>query len=787
MRAARFFRHNRGLAAAAVSSLALGIGGNVTVYSVVREMILDDLSAARPDQLVRTGAGLTLSQYRELQQAGVFQDVAFYHSFRTWNWRSGDHGEIVWTIQCSPNFFDVLGVRGGAGRLFTSADADAAVVVSYGFWKRRMGGNPVAAGAPFELNGRLHRLAAVLPEDYRSVYGLSVSPEVYVRTDSGAANDASWIVFGRLRDGQSREGARQALAAAAGRMWGADFAQRFAVLRPMAGFAAHTVVEGNGFYLFFAALFAVAGMMALTACANVAGLLVARGRSRERELAIRKALGASRWQMARPLVAEAALLVVAGAASSLALHAVLAGQLRAVRFPSAYGVPFEFHFRTDGGLLLYAAAVALAALVIAALAPALRGSDVDLALALKRGEPAFSPRRWSLRSAFVALQMVLAVTLLMVGALFTRSFLHVALEDPGFDAGHILMAGVQPGPEGTPGGGPEGTAKNAPADGMATYRERLLRKMEAVPGVIGASSMAVRPLAGELPKDAVRRDGDTAPTLEAYVAGVGARYCETMGIRVLRGRDFEVSDGAGRGVRPAILNRTLARQLFGNGDPVGRRVRLGREKPEWLEVVGVAADSKLRSLGEESVAALYVPDFGLGFVVRVEGEAERWIGALRAAMAEIDPRAGLDIRPMSDAVAGGMFPMRMAALLVGSLSAAGLLLAVVGLYAAVAHAVGRRTREMGIRTALGATRGSIVWTAISGGMAVLAVGAAVGLAMAVALIRPLTGIVPDGVNPWDPRQFVAVAAVLLAAGAGASAAPARRATRVEAAVVLREE
>lgn len=761
MRAGRFLRHNRGLAAVAIGSLALGIGGNVTVYSVVREMILDDLSAAHPDRLVRTGANLSYNQYRELQQAGVFQDLAFYHSFSMWDWRAGDHGEIVWAIQASPNFFDVLGVR---------ADLSRGVVASYGFWKRRLAGDPQAVGRPIELNGRLYTLTGVLPEDYRSVYGLSVSPEIYVEASVAHPDAASCIVFGRLRDGQSIEAARQAVGAAAERMWGAEFARRFSMLLPMAGFAAHhTLVEGNGVYLFFLALFAVAGMMALISCANVAGLLLARGLSRQRELAIRKALGASRWQVARPLLAEASLLVAAGAVAGWLLHTVLAAQLRAVRFPSAYGVPFEFHFQTDAGLLVYAAAVALGALAVCALVPAVRGSDVDLGLALKQGEPAFSLRRWNLRSAFVAIQMALAVMLLALGALFTRSFVHVATADLGFDAGHVLMAGAQPMP-------------GSPPD----LRGRMLRRIEAVPGVLAASSVAVRPLAGELPKEAVRRDGDTAPEGEAYVVGAGERYAETMGIRILRGRDFERSDG-GLHPRPAMVNATLARQLFGDRDPVGQPLRLGRERSELLEVVGVVADTKLRTVGEENAPALYVPETFGSLMVRVEGDAARWIAPVRQAMAEVDSRAALDIRPMADAVAGGLFPMRMAAALVGSLSAAGLLLAMVGLYAAVAHAVGKRTREMGIRVALGATRGSIVWVALADGMAVLGVGAAVGLAVAVALIRPLAGMLPDGVDPWAPAQFAAVLALLLAAGAAATAGPALRAARVDAAVALREE
>ena len=740
----RVRRFRNAPAAVAIASLAIGVGGNVTVYSVVREMVFDDLSATHPERLVRFGANLSYTGYRELAASGVFEDVAFYRSFSRPNWRTGDHSEMTWAIEASPNFFETLGVP-------AAPLAQGSVVASYAFWKRRLGGDPAAIGRSIELNGRLYSIASVLPEDYRSVYGMSISPEIYLPAEITRPADASWTAFGRLHDGQSMAAARQATATLAERLWGAESARQFALLRPMAGLAAH---PDSGVSIFFVALFAVAGMMALIACANVAGLLTARGLSRRREWALRKALGASRWQVMRPLLAEAAGLAIAGAAAGLLLEWLLASRLRLVRFPSAYGVPFEFHFHGDAGLLVYAAGAALVALAVSALGPALSASNVDLGLALKRAEPAFSPRRWNARSVFVAVQMALAVMLLAVGALFVRSFVHVATSDPGFDAPRLVIAGTQPAP-GTP----------------QDYRQRLVQRLEEAPGVLSVTSSAILPLAGELPK--VRLE-----TREVYSVEVGARYFETMGIRMLRGRDFRQGD---RGV--AIVNRTLARQLFGEGEAVGRR--LSKERGELI--VGVAADSRLRTLGEENVAAVYLPSTFGAVLVRVAGDAERWIGPVRKAMAEVDSRAALDVRPLEDAVAGGLFPIRMAALLVGSLSAAGLLLALVGLYAAVAHSVARRTREMGIRAALGATRARILWTALSDGMEVLALGGAVGLAAAVFAIRPLVGIVPDGVNPWSPMQFAGVFALLLAAGAAAAIGPARRAARVDAAIALRED
>ncbi|HEY6343530.1 MAG TPA: ABC transporter permease [Bryobacteraceae bacterium] len=336
--------------------MALGIGANVTIYGIVREMVLDNISAQQPDRLARLAADVPYSQYRELRDAGVFQDLAFNLGLTDINWVSGTHGEVVWQMATSANFFDVLGGGASVGRLYSQSDEGyPLVVLSNGFWSRRLNGDTHVLGRTLNLNGHLYTVIGVLPRDYRSIMGHAVSPEVYI---IASPNSAYCRLFGRVRDGLTRSQTREALLTAARDIGGEDFARRVALLRPMAGLAASAAGEGDDrrFFVFFVMLFGTATILALIACLNVAGLLLARGVARQRELAIRKALGASRSHIIRQLLAEGAVLVALGAAAGLVLDAFLRQQLSYIRWPSAYNLPLEFHFQTDRGLFLYALA-----------------------------------------------------------------------------------------------------------------------------------------------------------------------------------------------------------------------------------------------------------------------------------------------------------------------------------------------------------------------------------------------------------------------------------------------
>ena len=774
--ALRGLRRSPTLAAVAVSSLALGIGLNVTIYSIVREMILDDLSARQPHRLARIAADIPYARYRELRQTGVFQDLAFNVGLKDINWNSGTHGEIVWQMITSANFFDVLSVGPSAGRLYTQTDEGSPVaVVSYGFWRRRLGSDAHIVGRGLKLNGRLYTVTGVLPRDYRSILGHGVSPEVYVIAppDSGHCHP-----FGHLRDGLTRVQSREALMAAARNVGGEDFARSLSVLRPMAGLAAQTAAEGDDrrFFIFFVMLFGTAVLLTLIACLNVGALLLARVVARQRELAIRKALGAGRSHIVRQLLAEGTVLVALGAAAGLTLDALLRQQLSYVRWPSAYNLPFEFHFQNDGGLFLYALAAAVVTLLLSSLLPALRGSDADLGLAMKQGEPAFSIRRWNMRNGFVALQLAFSVVLLTLGLLFARSFVHLADSNPGFNVAATVIVQVYP---------PPGLAQR---EAGWVLRDRSVDLIKQVPGITGVTSIGTLPLMGELPlQHAVRRRGDPLSAgPDAYELGGGGQFCRVLGIRMLRGRDFEIADRTRRPV-PAILNETLARRLFRDADPVGKEIAVGREEPRLLEVIGVAADAKLRTLGEDHPAVFFTPFSFAQLAVSTAGNGAQWVQPLRNALAKVDAGAAVEVHPLADAAAGALFPMRIAAAFAGSLAGIGLLLVLTGLYSSVAYATRLRTREMAIRAAVGATRSIILWTAISDSMAILLCGVVVGLLLAVAAVRPLTDILPDGVDPLNIGIFAGVVLVLVSVGAGAAWIPAREAANVDPSLALRQE
>jgi hypothetical protein len=445
------------------------------------------------------------------------------------------------------------------------------------------------------------------------------------------------------------------------------------------------------------------------------------------------------------------VLVACGSAAGLALDAWLRTRLSDIRWITAYNIPFEFHLQSDRGLFLYALFTAVVALLVCL--PAGTG-DSRLAAAIRRDST-----RWNLRSGFVALQVVLSMVLLTLGALFARSFLHVARADIGFDATHTVMAVVHP----LPG-----------AEHGAVWRGRLIESIRRVPGVEAVTSTGMLPLMGELGAAPLRREGEPASAArDIYTIGVGDKFFATLRIPILRGREFEIADRERKPV-PAIINRTLARRLFGAAEPLGAHLIAGRGGEDLLEVVGVAADTRMRTLGEPPAPVFYTPDYNGQFVVRVSGGPAQWIEPLRRALAAADPGPALDIRPMRDALAGALFPMQVAAAFVGAMGGLGLMLSLVGVYGSVSHAVGRRTREFGIRSALGATPSRILWTAV-------------GLLFAISAVRPLVDLLPDGVDPWDPRMFAAAALALIATGLLGAALPARRAAKVDASTALRQE
>jgi ABC-type antimicrobial peptide transport system permease subunit len=359
--------------------------------------------------------------------------------------------------------------------------------------------------------------------------------------------------------------------------------------------------------------------------------------------------------------------------------------------------------------------------------------------------------------------------------LFARSFLHLAFANPGFNITGTVIARVHQ---------PPGQAQG---EAGWVWRDRIVELVKQVPGVRGVTSIGTLPLMGELQsQDIVRRRGEpVSAAREAYELGGGEQFCRVLGIPMLRGRDFGIADRSRRLV-PVILNQTLARHLFGDADPIGQEIAIGREEPRVLEVVGVAADAKLRTLGEDHPSVFFTPYSFAQLLIATSGDGAQWIQPLGNALTKVDPDAAMDVRPLSEAAAGALFPMRIAAAFAGSLAGIGLLLVLTGLYSAVSYATRRRTREMAIRAAVGATRSTILWTAIRDSLALLACAVGAGISLSLLAIRPLTGILPDGVDPWNIGMFATIALLLLAVGSGAAWIPAREAANVDAAMALRQ-
>jgi hypothetical protein len=395
---------------------------------------------------------------------------------------------------------------------------------------------------------------------------------------------------------------------------------------------------------------------------------------------------------------------------------------------------------------------------------------------MKQGEPAFSIRRWDLRNSVVTLQVVISAVLLTMGALFGRAFVQLAGADPGFDISHTVMTTVW-----LPSG-----ARLSP-DQRLVWRDSLVRRLKDMSGVVGVTSIGTLPFMGELPQQPVRRKNDPVEIgRNAYAMGAGEQFCRVLGIPILRGRDFEAADRT-RAPVPALVNRALARRLFGEADPIGAQVVAGPGQERVLEIVGVVADTKMRTLGEEHAPMFFTPYEYAQLMVRAAGDGDRWVAPIQDTLARTEPASALDVRPLSDAAAGAIFPMRVATGFVGSISILALLLALSGLYTSVSYATKRRTREMAIRIAVGAPQSAIVWTTIRDGVAVLSCGVLLGLALAAAAIRLLTNLLPDSLEPWNLAMLAIVALVLLATGVAAAWAAARGAGQVDPALALKRD
>jgi predicted permease len=795
----RSLRQQPMLVLAATLSIAIATGANTVIFNLASQIALNVPSVSTPDRVVNirmnNGSHVSYRQWQALERSGALAGLAGYQFEREVNWRGPDQSVSVIPLIVTANFFDVLGVPIAMGRGFTAAEAQAeqhpaVAVISHGFWQRRLEADPSVLGRTLVLNGETYTVLGVLPEGLRAFPGFGIAPDIYVPLSPALMPtlyerlDASVQLVGRLRDGQSVGEGRAALATAAARLapeYGREFGEvdRFS---PLGGVSQLKDLKGLG--AFFAVLLVGVGLVLAVACANVAGLLLARGTVRRREIAIRVALGASRARLVQQLLTEGLWLALFGTACGLLLMRIIMGLLTRVSLPLP--LPFELHASFDARLLLYSLALLAVTTACCALVPALQATRPSLVPALKQEEPRYAHRRWTLRSVLVIGQVAVALVLLLTATLFLRNLALAHSVDPGFDVAHTIVAQVS---------FVEGRYTR---ESRAALLESAVSRLKSIPGIEHAAYSSDVPLTmrSGFTTGADLRIAEGGSPFPARYEGnrVGPGYFASMAIRLQRGREFRTSDAPGAPV-VAIINEEFARRYLGGSDPIGRHLLLPGPQPGGYpaEIVGIVANSKHRTIGEAQRAAVYESFLQRGnrerlafLLVRTDGDPAASVRAISQVLAEMDPTAAIDVRPMRTALAFAFMPSQLGAALLAALGSLGLVLAMVGLYAVMAYSVSRRTAEIGIRMALGASHHAVLRLVLGDAAILAGSGIFLGLAIAALLTRPLAMFLVAGLSASDPLSFALTSILLGLVSVAAAWTPAQRALRIDPARALRE-
>ncbi len=790
--AARTLRKNPGFAAVAVLTLALGIGANTAIFSLVDGVLLDPLPYPEPDRIVMvfetrpepTPGNFSYANFEDLRQrARSFQALAAWGAGSATLTGAGEAARVD-GARVTPAFFRVFGVEPALGRTIlaeeTEPAAEPVVVLSDGLWRDRFGGDPDVIGRTVTLDARTHTVIGVMPPGYRAPYEARLW-----RPFVASADPVRRRAFHNIRAVARLQAGVDATAAEA-EVDGIMGALALAHPEANAGAGARiqalrdVVVDDARPALLL--LLGAVGFLLLIACANVANLLLARGTSRRQEMGVRVALGAGRGRLVRQLLAESVMLaVLAGAVG--ALLAVWGTQALVAlgddMIPRADGVG------VDGRVLGFAAVLSLGTGVLFGLLPALRASRTSVMHVLRAGRResgAAGSRR--LRGMLVVGELALAVMLVCGAGLLLRSFAELRQVDPGFTAERMIGFELSL---------PE-SGYGEPERVVGFYTE-LIDRLEALPGLRSAATALTPPLAGGGWTTTMRIEG--RPTTESELPSVAFNvvspgYFATIGTSVLRGREFAPRDDADApGV--VLINRSAARRFWSGEDPIGRRINAGPSPDApYATIVGVVEDVREGPLEREAGPTLYFPHWSEAFrsvavVARTEVDPAAVLPRVREAVAALDPDVPVQgLATIQEHLSSVVAEPRFNAAMLASLALLALGLACVGVYAVMAYAVGRRTREIGVRIAVGADRGDVIRLVLGEGLRLTLIGLAIGLAGALAVTRLLSGLLYQ-VSTVDPLTFVAVAAVVTLTSLAATWLPARHATRVDPVVALRAE
>ena len=793
----RLLRRARAFTMLSVITLALGIGATTAIFSVANPILFQPLPYSHPDRLVIVGerdadgtmTNLGFLTYRDfLRESRTIERGA---AMGSWQVTLDDHGapERVTGQRVSASFFSVLGVRPAVGRDF-NVDEDApstnsVVILSHGLWERRYGGDSSLVGHTISINGAPYLLAGVLPASYESV----VAPGAEIWRVLGYDASLPYAcrtcrhlrMVARVRSGVSPQNAAIELSALSARL-----VREYPKEYPAAGAIAQSLGDattGAARPVLWAVLGASA-LVLLIATANVANLQLARAMRREEEFSIRAALGAGRGRLMAQLLAEGLLLALLGGLAGLVVAKLTLGMLMA-RLPDT--MPRLSAIGLDHTALMVGASITLVLGVAIGLVPAMRDGRGELGTSLRGGRRLTGGRRHLARTGIVVGEVALALMLLVGAGLLARSLVRLMAVNTGFDASHVLTLETQA-------TGPKY------ADSKAIYlnHERVLATLRQLPGVTRVATVSELPLGGNLDMYGVNAEDkplanpELAPYADRY--SVSSDYLAAMGIPVRRGRAFTEADNGDRSALVAIVSAGLASRIWPGGDPIGKRIRMGGPNAPWRTVIGVAADVHQRALDATESSQFYVPerqwqfaDNVVAVVVKTEGDPGSLARVARVAVQNVDPSQPVSaVATMEQVVSSSTAQRRLALMLFGAFASLALVLAVAGIYGVLAGAVAERTREIGVRSALGATPGAILKMIMLQGMRLAVAGLAIGLVGALSLGRFLRSLL-YGIEATDPLTLGAVALLLAAVALAACVLPAFRALGVDPITALRSD
>ncbi|HZT28323.1 MAG TPA: ABC transporter permease [Bryobacteraceae bacterium] len=794
----RTLRKSPGFTAVALFTLALGIGANTAIFSVIYGVLLRPLPYRDSGRLVilnetnpRVGmvsvSQMNFEDWR--RQSHAFSELASVYGVH-FNLSGPKQPEGISGIAVTPNFLTLSGIDPILGRGFSASEEKAGTppvaLLSYPLWQSRFGGDPKALGSTVSLDGRAYTMTGVLPPEFRWVEQVDVIEPVGVlatRNDGfeTRGNRGDMMVLGRLGPNSNREQARSEMEGIAARLAQAyplENARCGVMLRPL-----REVFSGDVRPAILVLLGAVVFVL-LIACANVSNLFLMRGAVRSREMALRMAIGASRGRIAGQVLTEGFLVAVLGGAAGIAL-AGIRGISTLIPRASLAGASIGM----SGPVLLFSAAVVLLSMFAFGLAPALHSTSANLQSELKEGAKAtFARGRGRWRAVLASAEIAFALILLVGAGLMIRSLYRLLSVDSGFRAGHVIKLNMS-----------LRTEQYDKDPAVLNFWQKVLDGVRALPGVRSAAVGTSLPLTDDHWRDDIWVEGQPVPDAASFphpdMHVVSPGFLSTMGIRLLHGRAFLETDRENAPL-VVLVNETLARRLFPGRDPVGGRIQLGRPRPgrphKWRTIVGVMADTKMYGLAQPARMEVYLPyrqdaSNGMALVVKSAGDPAALTSAIHRVVASIDkdqPIVG--VQTLQQVMNDPISTRRITLILLSLFSVLALVLSAIGIYGVVSYSVAQRFREIGIRMALGAQRRDVRRLVLGQGARISGIGIAIGLAASLLLTRLMTKLLYS-VSAADPATFLLVALLLALVALAACYIPARRTTRVDPSIALRQD